>query len=191
MDNRRVERPNLISLAQDIWKHPKAVIRQVVDYDPWFGQKEIILILSGVSGLLALPQGLDMMLLEIVLNLIVQILTIYSMAWLLWITGKPLGGKATMVELCAAMIWPMIPAIWGTLFVIPLLGVEPWEFIVQGVFYLYSFHIMVHTVAEVQEFNEWRSFWNQLLALILSLLPFLFFWRDISTAISNFSNLHF
>ena len=186
-----MERPNLIHLAQDIWRQPEAVVRQVVEYDPWFGQKEILLILAGVSGLLALPSGLDMMLLEIVLNLIVQVVTIYSMAWLLWITGKPLGGKATIAELCAAMVWPMIPAIWGTLFTIPLLNVEPWEIIVQGVFYLYSFHIMVHTVAEVQAFSKWRSFWNQLLALILSLLPFLYFWRDISAAINNLTSLHF
>lgn len=186
-----MDRPNLISLAQDIWRHPKAVVRQVVDYDPWFGQKEIILILSGVSGLLALPSGVDMMVLEIILNLVILILSIYSMAWLLWITGKPLGGKATMAELCAAMVWPMVPAIWGTLFALPLLGAEPWGDVLQGVVYLYSFHIMIHTVAEVQAFNEWRSFWNQLFALILSLLPVLFFWHDISTAMSNFANLHF
>lgn len=174
-------RPVLWELAQKIWRHPREVIRQVVAYDPWLGQRQIILVLSAVSGLLALPQGIEMMLLEFVLNLILLIASIHSMAWLLWITGKPLGGKAKISELCAAMTWPMIPAIWSCVLAIPLLGTALWGDLLQGLFYLISFHLMVQTVAEVQGFSGWRSFLNQLLALILSLLPLLFFWNQITT----------
>lgn len=181
--------PELMALAKEVWVRPRAVVRQVVDYDPWWGQREIILVLSGVSGLLALPQGLDMMLLEVVLNLALLILSIYSMAWLLWLTGKPMGGKASVAELCAAMTWPMVPSILGTLLALPLLNAEPLGDLLQGVFYLYSFHIMVQTVAEVQGFGSWRSFFNQLFALIISLLPLLFFWQDILNLIRSLSGL--
>ena len=169
----------LIPISKDIWRHPRQTIRRVVDYDPKFGQREIILTLSAVSGLLALPQGFDMALLEAVLNFILLIASIYSMAALLWITGKPMGGKAGFQELNAAMVWPMVPAIWGTLIAFLLLNTEQIGDIVQGLFYLYSFHIMVETVAEVQGFSSWRSFFSQLLALILSILPFLFFWPQV------------
>lgn len=190
-EKQSVTKPNPIKLAERIWRHPRAVIREVVDYDPWYGQKEIVLVLSGVSGLLALPSGVDLMFMEVILNLIILILSIYSMAWLLWITGKPMGGKANMAELCASMTWPMIPAIWGTLFALPLLGADPWGDLVQLLLYLYSYHLMVETVAEVQGFSKWRSFFNQLFALILSLLPCLFFWDQIRGALTAFSNAHF
>jgi hypothetical protein len=171
------------ALAQRVWMHPRDVIRDVVAYDAFFGQREIILLLSAVSGLLAYPMGIDMMLLEAVLNFLALIAGTYSMAWLIWITGKPMGGKATLAELCAAMIWPMVPAIWGTLLALPLLAVETWCSILQGLFYLYSFHLMVETIAEVQGFGRWNSFLNQLFALILSLLSLLFFWNQIMGAL--------
>jgi hypothetical protein len=177
--NTEAPKPDLMAMSRLIWVHPRRAVRQVVDYNPWLGQKEIIAVLCGVSGLLALPQGLGMMALEILLNLLLLIISIYPMAWLLWLTGKPMGGKASFSDLCAAMVWPMIPAIAGTLLAIPLLGMETVGELVQGVFYLYSFHIMVQTVAEVQGFNGWQSFLNQLFALILSLLPLLFFWQEV------------
>jgi hypothetical protein len=186
-----VSKPDLMTLARRIWTQPRAVIREVVTYDASFGQREILLTLSGVSGLLALHAGLEMMVLEIILNLILLVLSIYSMAVLLWMTGKPMGGKATIMELCSAMTWPMIPAIWGTLLTIPLLNAEPWGDVLQGLLYLYSFHIMIQTVAEVQEFSAWRSFFNQLFAFILSVLPILYFWQDIVRLFSTLTGTHF
>lgn len=173
------QKPNLLALSRQIWMQPRLTIRQVVDYNPQLGQREIILTLAGVSGLLALPQGIGMMLLEFGLNLILLFISIYPMAWLLWLTGKPLGGKAGFGELCAAMIWPMVPSIIGCLFALPLLNTELAGDLIQALFYLYSFHIMVQTVAEVQGFSGWRSFFNQLFALLISLLPFLLFWNQI------------
>jgi hypothetical protein len=159
-------------------------MRQVLDYgDPWYGQKEIIVALATVSGLLALPLGFEMVLLEFFLNLIVTVISIYSMAFLLWLVGKLFGGKSTIAELSAAMTWPMAPAIAGTLLVIPLTGLEPLGDILQGLFYLFSFHLMVETVAEVEQFSKWKSFFSQLLALILSALPFLIFWQQISDSL--------
>jgi len=186
-----VQKPDLMTLARQVWTQPRAVVREVVDYNPAFGQWKILLTLAGASGLLALPSGVDMMFLEIMLNLIILVLSIYSMAVLLWLTGKPMGGKASVAELCCSMTWPMVPSIWGTLLAVPLLGMEPWGDLLQGVLYLYSFHIMVQTVAEVQGFSAWRSFFNQLFALILSLLPLLFFWQDISRLLTTLTNTHF
>lgn len=185
------QKPKLMTLAQDIWRQPRAVIRQVVDYDPWLGQREIILCLSGVSGLLAWPLGVEMMILEVTLNFVILILSIYSMAWLLWLTGKPMGGKASIPDLCASMTWPMVPAIWGTVLALPLMGNEFLSTLLQGLLYLYSFHLMVETVAEVQGFAYWRSFFNQLFALIISLLPILFFWQEIKNMLNSLIGLNF
>jgi len=178
-NNTEAPKPDLMAMSRLIWVHPRQAVRQVVDYNPWAGQKEIIAVLCGVNGLVALPQGLGMMALEILLTLLLLIVSIYPMAWLLWLTGKPMGGKANFSELSAALVWPMIPASLVTLLAIPFQGMEVVWVLVVGVSYLYSFHIMVQTVAEVQGFNGWQSFLNQLFALILSLLPFLFFWQEI------------
>jgi hypothetical protein len=171
------EKPDFFSMAKEMCVHPQETMRVIVDYDPHYMQRDIILALSAVSGLLAIRDGMGMMLLEAVLNFILLVAGTYSMAALLWLTGKPFGGKATFVEICAALIWPMIPAFFGTIvtFFLMFTGVEFVGDLLQGVCYLYSFHIMVNTVAEVQDFTYWQSFWNQLLALFISILPFLFF----------------
>ncbi|MGE3330269.1 MAG: Yip1 family protein [Candidatus Melainabacteria bacterium] len=176
--------PAIMPLAQDVWKHPRRVVRTVVDYNPWFGQAEILLVLSGVSGLMALAYGMDMVLLEVVLNFMLSVVSVYSMAWLLWLTGKPFGGRAGFAELSAAMVWPMVPAIAGTVVAFVLgafpLGGLPLPDLIQGLFYLFSFHLMVETIAEVQGFGAWNSFWSQMLALLISLLPLLLFWGQLA-----------
>lgn len=176
-------KPQLIPLAVKVWQHPRAVIREVVDFDPWFGQIDIILALALASGLLALPMGVGMMALETILNLLLTVITLYPMAGLLWLAGWMMGGQGNFAELSASMVWPMSPAIVGTLVAYPLLNFQPGGFpvadIVQGLFYLFSFHLMVQTVAEVQQFGAWKSFWSQMIALVISLLPFLIFWNQI------------
>jgi len=177
------EKPNLLQLAGEVWLHPRRVIRTVVDFDPWFGQIDIIVALSAASGLLALPMGVGFMALEIIMNVLLTVLTLYPMAGFLWLAGWPMGGRASYAALSASMVWPMVPAIVGVLVAYLLLNYQPGGFpvadIIQGVFYLFSFHLMVQTVAEVQQFGAWKSFWSQLLALLISLLPCLLFWNQL------------
>ncbi len=175
----------LMRLAERVAFQPRAVIREVVDDDPWYGQVEILLGFSLASGLLALRTSIEMMLIEVMLNLILMVLTTYSMAALLWLTGRLLGGRASYAALAASMIWPMVPSIVGILAVLPFQDLTPWGFplpdIVQLLFLLFSFHLMVQTVAEVEGFGAWKSVCSQLLALGISLLPVWIFWGQIQS----------
>jgi hypothetical protein len=81
------------------------------------------------------------------------------------------------MAICATLLWPLLPALLATLFVAILAGTggDLVEGLIQGVSYLYSFHLMNETLAEAQEFSMAKSFLNQTLAMVIMLSPALFF----------------
>lgn len=159
-------------------------MREILDYNPGYLHLEIMVALSIACGLVALRSGFDMVLLEFFLNLVLLVVSIYSTALLLWLTGKPLGGKASFMAICATLIWPMMPALFGTILVVFLAGAggDLAEGLIQAVCYLYSFHLMNETLAEAQEFSLAKSLLNQTLAMIIMLSPALFFIGPIMQA---------
>jgi hypothetical protein len=173
------EETDFLELVRDIWLKPRETIRVIVDYDPRYLQRGLILALSLASGLLALRDGLGMMMLETLLNCVVWIISIYGTAGLLLLTGKLLQGKATFAELSAALTWSMIPALAGLLaaFALRLAGgmFDMGGDVLQVLLSLYSFNLWVVTVAEVQQFPTWKAGLNHLLVLLVLLLPVLFF----------------
>jgi hypothetical protein len=170
-------KPDFNRLAVEICIHPRRAMREVLDYNPGYLHLELMVIMSAASGLVALRSGFGMVLLEFFLNLILMVVSIYSTALLLWLTGKPLGGKASFMAICATLLWPLLPALLATLFVAILAGTggDLVEGLIQGVSYLYSFHLMNETLAEAQEFSMAKSFLNQTLAMVIMLSPALFF----------------
>ncbi|HEY9688192.1 MAG TPA: YIP1 family protein [Coleofasciculaceae cyanobacterium] len=184
------EETDFLELARNIWLKPRETIRVIVDYDPRYLQRGLILALSLASGLLALRDGLGMMMLETVLNFVMWIVSIYGTAFLLLLTGKLLKGKATFMELVAALTWSMIPALAGLLaaFALRLAGgvLDLGADVLQVLLSLYSFHLWVLTVAEVQRFPAWKAGVNHLLVLLVLLIPVLFF---IGPILAFFRNL--
>lgn len=185
--NPRPEKPDFFVLCRDICIRPRATIRAIVEYDPACMHRDMILAVSVTSGLLGFRGGSDMMVLEFGLNLVLLVISIYSTALLIWITGKPLGGKATFMQICAAIIWPMSPTLAGTIiaFVLMMFTEGFLPDIVQLLSLLYSFHLMNYTLAEVQEMSHWNSFINQVLAIILPLLPLFFYWDTLMNQVHS------
>lgn len=112
---------------------------------------------------------------------------------LLW-TGKILKGKATFWQIVTAVSWSKVPQVfilltWLLLFCIlgstafapqplqstPLIGAVAILFWVQLALYVWSFIILLHMLAEVQQFSAWIALWNVIFkALILGVLGFIF-----------------
>jgi hypothetical protein len=180
-------KPDFNRLAIAICIHPRKAMREILDYNPGYLHLELMVWYSVACGLVALRDGLGMVLLEFFLNLILLVISIYSMALLLWLTGKPLGGKASFMAVCATLIWPMMPALFGTILVVFMAGAggDLVEGGIQAICYLYSFHLMNETLAEAQEFSMAKSLVNQVVAMIVMLSPALLFWGAITQALQN------
>lgn len=189
------EETDFLALAREIWLKPRETIRTIVDYDPRYLQRGIVLALSAGSALLALRDGPMFMALEFILNYLLWIASIFGTALLLWLTGKPLGGKATFQELVAALTWSMIPALLGLLFAFAMRlaggAFDTNADIMQLLLYLYSFHLMVFTTAEVQGFSYWKSVLNQFLVLLVMIIPVILFMNVIMQFVGKYVPLPF
>jgi hypothetical protein len=174
-------KPDFFMLCRDICLHPRQTIRKIIDQDPTMMHRDMIIAVSVTSGLLAFRGGTEMMFLEFGLNLVLLVVSIYSTALLVWLTGKPLGGKGTFVQICAAIIWPMSPTLAATIvaFGMMMFTESFLPDIVQMLGLLFSFHLMNGTLAEVQHMSAWNSFCNQVLAIVIPLMPFFFFWDNL------------
>jgi hypothetical protein len=179
------ERPDFWECAQGICVHPYVTIRRIVDYDSSYGQLILLGALVITSAAADLKNGIGAFLLAVFVYAGFHAFNIYSLAALFWITGKPLNGKARFIEVCAAIVWPFFPVILGNIvgfaispFLGPTLGI-----IIVLLASLYSFKLMIGTLAEVQGFTLGQSLLNQLLAALLGLalllIPIIIFWGAI------------
>jgi len=173
--------------------HPRETMRELIDENPWYWQKELMIAMIIFGGATPLYQGLFMMLLNIVLNGIADIGVIYITAVTIWLAGIPLGGKATLVETCTAVVWSSAPAIFisGVCMAISILGPGVYELGSTGpitffglpfsifdwlqlIFVLWSCEVCLHTVAEVQGFDLKKAGLNLTLggiAMVVVLVP--------------------
>ena len=160
-------------LLGDIWWKPRATIRAVVDRDPAYYQQELFWAVVILSSLAALP--MELLALNFFANLLVYGLSVYATGWLVWLTGRPLGGEGRPQEICTAIVWSFVPTI-GTLVVDKALGLflPPNDWVSIGLFLIgmfWSLKLILFTIAEIQRFSVWESILNQLLALGVMLVP--------------------
>ena len=180
-----------------IWLRPRATIQQIVETDP----ERHVVALAALSGIVQMlgnasdrnlgdRAGLPVVLaLALVLGPFLGLIGVYLWALLLKWTGRWIGGRASTVQLRAAIAWAGVPIIvGGAAFVgalliagkelfteaTPWLDQNPgWALLAYGLLVIqlvavgWGIVVSLKTVGQVQGFSAWRALGNMLLPLLL------------------------
>lgn len=180
---------------------PRATMRQVLDDDP----TRLVIPLAMLGGWLnvldqASIKGLGdtipvstIFALSIPIGVIGGLIALYLCAAVIQWTGHWLGGRATVVEVRAALTWGRMPVYWAGLLWLPYLGffggeifmtqmpsVEstPWLLfallnlaVLELGLGIWGLVTMVLAVAEAHRISGWRSLGCILLAMVMILIP--------------------
>ncbi len=100
-----------------IWTQPRATIRHIVDTNPkrsffWLASLyslQSLLFLANYISLGLSYHFLWVILLVVVVSPLVGSIWIYFYGWLFHMTGKWLGGKASLINVRAAFAWSKVP----------------------------------------------------------------------------------
>ncbi|HET6445484.1 MAG TPA: Yip1 family protein [candidate division Zixibacteria bacterium] len=169
----------------DIWVKPRGTIRTIVENDP----ARYVLIFAALAGIAQAlerassrdlgnnsPSLVALLAIVLIVGSIGGLVSIYITAAIFRWTGSLLGGRASSIEVRAAIAWSSIPIIFTLVFWVPqlaLYGVEmftsvtpnidnnPWPLLclglIQLVLYGWAFVILLKTVGEVHGFSAWRA----------------------------------
>jgi len=184
-----------------IWFMPRATMRQILDTNP----KRMVHILAMLGGILEgiasrIPDmGFEVPLaglvaFKVVVGLVAGLIVLYVGSFLFWMTGKWLGGKGTFTGVRAAFAWSNnIPAIWGSMLLLPLLAylgpealnLDPKALLEDPagllllmpigflglVLFFWRFVIMFKCVGEAHRFGAWSAFGAFVISCILIVIP--------------------
>ncbi|HUD72821.1 MAG TPA: YIP1 family protein [Dongiaceae bacterium] len=184
-----------------IFTRTRAVMRQILDTDPSRGVHRLALaggILETLGsdfrilGHLGLPLG-SIIAVKAITGAIAGLLLLYLGSWLLLLTGRWLGGKATFVEVRAATAWSTVPAIWSALLYLPIvgyLGLEAFNLDIDALrsdpvglllivpiglagFVLFIWRIVIYCkcLGEAHRFSAWHGLGATLIACVLVGIP--------------------
>jgi len=176
-------------------------MRQILDGDP---SRRVHLL--AVAGGIVESMGSDVRMLshlgltigsiialKVVFGVLVGLLLLYVGSGLLLLTGRWLGGRGTFVEVRAATAWTNVPALWGALLWLPLLGYLGFEafnldidalrtdsiglllLVPIGIagFVLLIWRVVIYCkcLAEAHRFSAWHSLGAALIASLLVCIP--------------------
>jgi hypothetical protein len=182
-----------------IWTRPRATIRGIVDTNPTFR----VLPLTYAGGILQALQTESVLnlgdrlsipvilLIAIVSGPLVGLISLYVGAWFVAVTSRPLGGRADLREVRAALAWSSVPLLatsplWiiriaflgRQLFTLakPSLLSDPALIIMvlaTGIFEIvlsiWWLVLTAKAIGEVQRFSAWMAF-GSLLVILVSIL---------------------
>ncbi len=168
-----------------IWTKPRATIQQVIDTNP----RRFVLLLAAMAGVqpgvvfgiaaLGISTGAVMMALGMaVAGAVLSIAGLYIGSVLLHWIGSKFSGRATSVQIRAAIAWSLIPLIcfnvlgilFGTLFGASLLIGTGGDFMVVmwGLISIaaggWTFVLLIKCLQQIQGFSMWYALANVLLA---------------------------
>lgn len=185
-----------------IWVRPRRTMRAIIDSNP----RRLVLALAALSGFgsaldnastSSIGDGNDLPVVAIVAICAVAggsggILTLYIGGFVMKWAGRPLGGRATQVEVRAALAWSTVPLIWALpLWVLelalagremfttatPTLDTNPLRAVLlvlvvllEVVLGIWSFVLFLKCLGEVHGFSAWKSLAAVLLAALAILL---------------------
>ncbi len=185
-----------------MWTAPRETLREILEAYP--EQRVLLLaILAGIAWAFhaAVAQhigrwnNLWVILLFCVIGgaVLGGVIGIYVGSYLLWRSGRWLGGLASLQQIRIAMVWAFVPLIWSAILYLPLLVLEGKELFVRGalpttanpllIFALltlsfvqwtaYVWHkvVIVLCLAEVQKFSIWKAVANVLLGWAIVGVP--------------------
>ena len=180
-----------------IWTSPRDTIRRIVEHDP---EHKVLLItcLAGIANLLGEYSSKSMgdryevttlLILSVILGPIFGVIGLYVGAWLIRLTGKWVGGKASLEHLRTSIAWANVPMIMVLVLFIPefliygpdLFTTEMYSVISSDAMYysfmgfmlleftlaVWSLVILIKGVAQVQGFSSWVALGNLLLTLVV------------------------
>jgi len=184
-----------------IWFMPRTVMRQILDSDP----RRMVHILAMLGGIFEgiasrIPNlGFDVPLaglvaFKVVVGMLAGLIVLYVGGFLFWMTGKWLGGKGNFTAVRAAFAWSNnVPAIWGSMLLLPLLAylgpealnLDPKVLIEDPVgllllmpigflgfvLFVWRFVIMFKCVGEAHGFGAWSAFGAFLISCVLIAIP--------------------
>lgn len=113
-----------------IFTRTRAVMRQILDGNPSRWVHLLAMAGGAIESLgadarllmhVGLPAG-SIVAMKAITGAMAGLLVLYVGGWLLLVTGRWLGGKGTFVDVRAATAWSNVPAIWGGLLYLPLVG---------------------------------------------------------------------
>ena len=181
-----------------IWVRPRRTMRAIIDSNP----QRLVLVLAALSGFgsaldnastSSIGDGNSIPVVAIVALSAVAgslggILTLYVGGFVMKWAGRPLGGRATQVEVRAALAWSTVPLIWALPLWIPELALAGREMfttatpilaasplravllvlvvLLEVVLGIWSFVLFLKCLGEVHGFSAWKS----LAAVLLSVL---------------------
>ena len=171
---------------KEVWLHPRDTIKAILKYDP----KYMVLPLAALAGIA--NNALDFESMDAIVGgssfigsvfvaALLGIVSLYVYGFLLNLTGKWIKGKANALKLRAAIAWSSVPVVSSLLLFIPLffglnnsapgiVGISTITMIVLGVWSLVLYFSML---SEVQKFSVWKAILNQILAVIIVVIPLL------------------
>ena len=184
-----------------IWFMPRATMRQILDTNP----KRMVHILAMLGGILEgiasrvpdLPFMIPLaglVAFKAIVGLFAGLILLYAGSFLLWMTGRWLGGKGAFTDVRAAFAWSNnIPAIWGSMLLLPLLAylgtealnLDPTHLLEDPVglllllpigfmgFVLLIWRLVVvfKCVGEAHRFSAWHAFGAFLIGCVLFAIP--------------------
>jgi len=185
-----------------MWVRPRETIRAIVNFNPRY----LFPLLSAIYGFpMMLQFGQNLSLGErlplwaialgaVVLSTFIGMLGMTIMSALLCWTGKWIGGKASFIEIRAAVSWSHVPnlvniVIWLIMMGVfgsrlffqsfaetPFLGHEISVvfigFLVQVIISVWGFVIALKSLGEVQGFSAWKALLNVLIPFFMVMIVF-------------------
>ena len=154
--------PPILDAWTSIWTRPRETIRQIVETDP---KRHVILltvlpafasVILGVTihDLDEDPSSRVLLMIQVVVAPLIALLLWYLEAAMLTWTGHWLGGRASAVQVRAALAWSNVPVI-STMGLYLLTG--GFALLPTWIVGLWSFIIYLQCLGEVHHFSAWRA----------------------------------
>jgi len=189
-----------------IWTQPCKTIRAIVENNPKYGFFSLATILGISSAFLSLyiyKVSKENFISSLILNLIIApflgVVSLYFNSWVLQITGKLFKGNAPFIHIRAALSWSKVAYILPVCMWLILLVMSPgiifskneptttlFVSLILIISTVWSFIILLRSLQEVQKFSIWFSFFNIIIAFIISSLIMYLFGIVLSYVINIF-----
>jgi membrane protein DedA with SNARE-associated domain len=185
-----------------IWTRPRATMRQILDTNPraWVHR---LAILGGIGEFIGthipdsppmphLSPG-EMLAMKCLLGILGGLIGLYVGSFIVWMTGRWIGGQGTFVQVRAAAAWPNVLTIWAALLWLPLLAylglegvnVSPESFFddsvgmmlfapvlaLGAVVVFWRLVVFLKCLAEAHRFSAWHALGATLIGIALLVIP--------------------
>ena len=183
-----------------IWIMPRATMRQILDTNP----RRLVHVLAILGGIIEamgshIPRHLlnldlgPIVAIKIVSGVCAGLLVLYLASFMLWMTGKWVGGLGSFVAVRAVVGWSNVPRIWIALLWLPLLaymGTEALNFDPERLLedpsglllmipigmmavaaFVWRFIILLKCLGEAHGFTAWHSFGAVIITVVLLGIP--------------------